>query len=161
MTNKGLETKLEKHSTRDKGINPPKEVEPQQELDTRHKSLIQQYKAIDHLNSISPSKYKLDISPSLSEEEPANVISNLSEKEQVSLSVKEPRLNEDKCINSPFIWHRYVKQTATKHENGSRSIILRCRYCSRFVQVFISYKKNKAGQMVAYKQSKVVEDEVD
>lgn len=74
-----------------------------------------------------------------------------------------PRLTEynlDYCIESYTTFHRFTRLGGfVRHENGSISNVLRCRYCVMVIQVLITFKKDKKGTMVANKKIQVVEYE--
>lgn len=68
-----------------------------------------------------------------------------------TIKLKTPP-NPQKCIFSPYSFHRFARCHKEKLKDGSITLILRCRYCIEFQQVIIRFEKNKEGRYIAKKE---------
>ena len=76
---------------------------------------------------------------------------------------KKPRirskndLNAQKCLFSPFAYHRFTRSHKERTKDGDIHMVLRCRYCFDMVTVRISFVL-KDGKYIATKETLNVED---
>lgn len=80
-----------------------------------------------------------------------DIMGSFKPRQQSKTSLKPPP-NPQKCVFSPYSYHRWARAHKEKMKDGTIAMILRCRYCIEFQQVLIRFKKDKDGRYVAYKE---------
>lgn len=96
-------------------------------------------------------------------EEQTTILNSTIDGKKVELDDKTPRLSKkdrlesQKCLFSPFAYHRYTRSLREVLKDGSHNLVMRCRYCHNMINVRITFEL-RDGRYVAIKETIPVED---